>query len=134
MEGEERDSTQDWTLGAEATPPLLGELIERIEKALKVAYTSEAAANAIGDVAIDAAEQARAAVKQSLRAAEQAHRSALLAEEASVAMLEGRQRPTVVVSKPRVGEDRSLRSFSERADRVAARLHALERLPLPVRG
>jgi hypothetical protein len=130
MEGEERDSTQDWLLSAEATPPLLGELIERIEEALEVAQASEAAANAIGDAAIDAAEQARAAVRQSLRAAEQAHRSALLAEQASVAMLEARQRRPAFVPRPKLDEDRSLRNFSERADRVATRLRALERIPL----
>ena len=114
-------------LSEEATPPLLDELIERIEEALDVAYASEAAVGAIGDAAIDAAEQARSAVKQALRAAEQAHRSALLAEQASAAMLEDRRRRTVAGAVP--DEDQSLRSFSERADRVVARLRALERLP-----
>ena len=123
----DRDSTQDWLLSEEATPPLLDELIERIEEALDVAYASEAAVGAIGDAAIDDAEQARAAVKQALRAAEQAHRSALLAEQASAAMLEDRRRRTVAGAVPE--EDRSLRNFSERADRVVARLRALERLP-----
>jgi hypothetical protein len=127
MDASERDSTQDWLLSEEATPPLLDELIERIEEALDVAYASEAAVGAIGDAAIDAAEQAKAAVAQSLRAAEQAHRSALLAEQASAAMLEDRRRRTVAGAVP--DEDRSLRSFSERADRVVARLRALERLP-----
>jgi hypothetical protein len=130
MEGSERDSTQDWLLSAEATPPLLDELIERIEEALDVAYASEAAVNAIGDAAIDAAEQARAAVAQSLRAAEQAHRSALLAEQASEAMLEDRRRRTVAGAHIEQQEDRSMRSFSERADRVVTRLRALERIPL----
>jgi hypothetical protein len=128
MEASERDSTQDWLLSEEATPPLLDELVERIEEALDVAYASEAAVGAVGDAAIDAAEQARAAVKQALRAAEQAHRSALLAEQASVAMLDDRRRRTVAGAVP--DEDRSLRSFSERADRVVARLRALERLPV----
>ncbi len=128
MESPDRDSTQDWLLSAEATPPLLDELVERIEEALDVAYASEAAVGAVGDVAIDAAEQARAAVAQALRAAEQAHRSALLAEQASAAMLEDRRRRTVAGAVPQ--EDRSLRSFSERADRVVTRLRALERIPL----
>ena len=97
---DERDSTQDWLLTEEATPPLLDELIERIEEALDVAYASEAAVGAIGAAAIDAAEQARAAVKQALRAAEQAHRSALLAEQASAAMLEDRRRRTVAGAVP----------------------------------
>jgi hypothetical protein len=127
IEGAERDTTQDWLLSEEATPPLLDELVERIEEALDVAYASEAAVDAIGDAAIDAAEQARAAVAQALRAAEQAHRSALLAEQASEAMLEDRRRRTLPGAAP--VEDRSLRGFTERADRVIARLRALERLP-----
>jgi hypothetical protein len=120
----DRDGTQDWLLSEEATPPLLGELIERIQEALDVAYASEAAVDAIGDAALDAA---RSAVQQALRAAEQAHRSALLAEQASAAILEERSRRPVAGAAS--NEERSMRSFSERADRVAARLRALERFP-----
>ncbi len=127
MESPDRDSTQDWLLSAEATPPLLDELVERIEEALDVAYESEAAVGAVGEAAIEAAEQARGAVRQALRAAEQAHRSALLAEQASAAMLEDRRRRTVAGAVP--DQDGSLRSFSERADRVVTRLRALERIP-----
>ena len=132
MEGSERDSTQDWLLTAEATPPLLDELVERIEEALDVAYASEQAVGAVGDAAIDAAERARSAAQQASRAADQAHRSALMAEQASASMLEGRYRRTVVGAV--AVEDGSLRSFSERADRVVARLRALERVPLKGRG
>jgi hypothetical protein len=130
MDSAERDSTRDWLLSEDATPPLLDELIERIEEALDVAYASEAAVGAVGDAAIEASEQARSAVKQALRAAEQAHRSALLAEQASTAMLEDRRRRTVAGAVTE--EDPGLRSFSERADRVVARLRALERVPLAV--
>jgi hypothetical protein len=115
----DRDSTQDWLLPKDAEPPLLGELEERIDEAITIARASEAAITSIGAVAFDAAEQAR-------RAAEQAHRSAELAERASVTMAEDRRRRTVAGAMP---EDSSLRGFTQRADRVVARLRALERRP-----
>jgi len=127
MDSAERDSTRDWLLSAEATPPRLSELTERIEEALDVAYSSRAAVGAAGDAAIEAAEQARDAVRQALRAAEQAQRSALLAQQASAGMVERPPRPSAVGAPSE--EDEDLRSFSERADRVVARLRALERLP-----
>jgi hypothetical protein len=123
----ERDTTQDWLLPAEAAPPLIGELVERIEEALDVAYSSEAAVASAGAAATEAAEGARDAVKQAQRAAEQAYRSAEFAERASVAMLDARRWRTVAGAIP--VEDAGMRSFSERADRVVARLRALERLP-----
>ena len=129
MEGSaERDSTQDWLLSPEATPPLLGELVEKIEEALDVAYSSEAAVASVGAAATEAAERARSAVEQAQRAAEQAYRSAEFAERASVAMLDDRRRREIVGAASM--EDIGLRSFSERADRVVARLRALERLPV----
>ena len=132
MDGSERDTTQDWLLTEEAAPPLIDELVERIEEALDVAYASEAAVQAVGDAAIEAAEGARDAAKQAHRAAEQAHRSAVLAEQASESMAEDRRRRTIAGAVP--DEDAGLRSFSERADRVVARLRALERIPLQDRG
>jgi hypothetical protein len=112
MEGSDRDSARDWLLTADATPPRLGELVERIDEALAIARASEKAVMTVGAAALDAAEQA--------------HRSALLAEQASISMLEGRRPPMVDGA---VAEHSSLRSFSERADRVVARLRALERIP-----
>ena len=82
----------------------------------------------MGAIAIDAAGHARGAVEQAHRAAELAHRSAELADRASTTMLEDRRRRTIA-GAVNVPEDRSMRSFSERADRVVARLRALERLP-----
>ena len=80
------------------------------------------------EAAIEAASRARDAVEQAMRAAEHARRSAELAERASGTMLETRRRRTVL---PRTQpEDESLRSFSDRADRVVARLRALQRIPL----
>jgi hypothetical protein len=97
-----------------------------------VAYASEAAVAAVGDLAVTAAESARNAAQQAHRAAEQAHRSAALAEQASASMLEDRRRRTVAGAVPE--EESGMRSFSERADRVVARLRALERIPLQGRG
>ena len=120
MEDSPRDTTQDWLLPEGKEPPLLGELEERIDEAITIAKASETAIASIGAAAFDAAEQAR-------RAADQAHRSAELAEKASATMAEDRRRRTVAGAMP---EDASLRGFTQRADRVVARLRALERRPL----
>ncbi len=108
MEGAERDSTHDWLLPEGARPPLLGELEQRIDEAVVIARSSERAAIAVGDAALDAAQQAR--------------RAADLAERASEAALQAGEAASIVAA-----EDVSLRGFSERADRVVARLRALER-------
>jgi hypothetical protein len=126
MDSPERDSTQDWILPADATPPRVGELVERIEEALDIARGSESAVASMGAAAIDAAERAHAAVEQANRAAEQAYRSAEFAERASAALLESRRGPR---AGPVEIEDAVLRNFSDRADRVVARLRALEHLP-----
>jgi hypothetical protein len=119
MEGSERDDTQDWLLPEGAAPPLLSELEERIDEAMIVAKASEKAAIEIGDAALDAAAQAR-------RAADLAERASEAALNASAAV------PVAPPAAPAPGqpEDPVLRSFSERADRVVARLQALERLPI----
>jgi hypothetical protein len=120
VEGAERDDTQDWLLPEGSGPPLLSELEERIDEALIVAKASEKAVMAVGDAALDAAEQAR--------------RAADLAERATAAVL------SAVPAQPEVRlpalppEDDALRSFSERADRLVERLRALERIPLPTSG
>jgi hypothetical protein len=147
MEGNERDNTADWLLPEEAAPPLLNELELRIDEALTVARASEQAVQEVGEAAIDAAKQAH-------RAAELAERASVSALEASrsaaVASAAGGRReghaatasngsladpglaaPTPGVATP--SGDLSLRGFSERADRVVARLRALERLPLRAR-
>src|SRR4051794_28950918 len=108
MEASERDDTQDWLLPAAAAPPLLSELEGRIDEALIVAKASEKAVMAVGEAALDAAQQAR--------------RAADLAERASIAALSAQAPPPA--------DDPALRGFSERADRVVARLRALERRPL----
>lgn len=112
MERAERDSTQDWLLPAGSAPPLLRELELRIDEAVVIARASEEAVREVGDAAIDAARQAR-------RAAELAERASEVALEASRDTGSG----TV--------EEAGLRDFSERADRVSARLRALQRRPAP---
>lgn len=116
MSGSERDSTQDWLLPEHRTPPTIGELEGRIEEALATARASEAAVMTVGAAALDAAEQARRAAK--------------LAERAASSALEAQRRagrsPAAV--EPSAG---SLRDFSERADRIVARLQQIQRLPLP---
>lgn len=115
MEGAARDDTQDWLLPESAAPPLLSELEERIDEALIIAKASEKAVMAVGDAALDAAQQAR--------------RAADLAERATAAVLSSHPpEPAVAPPSESLAED-AMRSFSERADRVMARLRALERRP-----
>lgn len=119
------ETTQDWQLPGSARPPLIGELVERIDEALATARASEAAVMTVGAAALDAAEQAR--------------RAADLAERASSAMLAG-QHPgrhdlggapvDGAPARPPGNTDDGLRDFAARADRVAARLRELERLPI----
>ena len=119
MEASERDSTQDWLLPDAALPPTIGELEHRIEEAVTIAHASEAAVITVGAAALEAAKQA--------------NRAAEIAERASAVVLEVQKRVTRSASPPdsdTVPQDRSLRGFSERADRVVARLRALERLPV----
>lgn len=112
MSDHERDSTADWRLPEHSRPPLLGELVERIDEALATARASEAAVMTVGAAALDAAEQAR--------------RAAELAERASAAMI-GNGSPPASVSRPDGAE---MGDFTARADRVAERLRRLQRLPL----
>jgi hypothetical protein len=120
MDPAERDSTQDWLLPDAALPPTIAQLEQRIDEAVAGAQASESAVASVGVLALNAVEQAR-------RAAQQAHRSARLAERVSAVMLDAQRGPEASAEAAPV--DHSMRSFSERADRVAARLRALERLP-----
>lgn len=120
MEAAERDSTEDWLIPESSAPPLLSELEARIDEALTIARASEKAVVEVGAAALDAAQQAR-------RAAEIAERvtKVALAAEAPAPGEGGAAAPYAA----RPGEDAALRRFSERADRVVARLRALERRP-----
>lgn len=118
MDAAERDSTQDWLLPEHSTPPLLSELEGRIDEALATARASKAAVTTVGAAALNAADQAR--------------RAAQLAERASAAAVGTEERVAAmrVTTQPSFApEDDSLRGFSERADRIVARLRELDRPP-----
>jgi uncharacterized protein YkwD len=122
------DSTQDWLLPEQARPPTIGELERRVGEALATARAAEAAVMTVGAAALDAAEQARHAAE--------------LAERASATAVDvQREVASTVASPPQAAapdatesseaEDDSLSDFSERADRLVARLRQLQRVPLP---
>jgi hypothetical protein len=124
MEAADGESTQDWLLPEHSRPPLIGELVRRVDEALATARASEAAVMTVGAAAIGAAEQAE--------------RAAGLAEKASATALETQDRVAammVTVPSPAATaesrEDDSLSDFSARADRLVARLRQLQRVPLP---
>jgi hypothetical protein len=114
------DDGESWRLPFAARPPLLGELVERIDEALATARASEAAVMTVGAAAFDAADQAR--------------RAADLAERASAAALAASDRPAAPsgtgngVGLPIGGS--AMDDFSARADRLAERLRRLQRVPL----
>ncbi len=115
----ESDTTEQWALPESARPPLLSELIERIDEALATARASEAAVMTVGAAAIDAAEQAR-------RAAELAERASAIASRSGAAQPAAAQRPA-----PRREDDEAgVGDFTARADRLAERLQRLQRMPL----
>jgi type IV secretory pathway VirJ component len=124
MERVADDTTQDWLVPGHSRPPLIGELEQRVEEALVTARASEAAVITVGAAALDAAEQAR--------------RAAELAERASAAALDAQDRVALIVASAAPAEpapapasdSESMRDFSERADRLVARLRQLQRVPL----
>ncbi|HEY0392033.1 MAG TPA: hypothetical protein VGC63_10010 [Solirubrobacterales bacterium] len=127
MEAATPDGTAEWLLPEQARPPLIGELAQRVDLALATARSSEAAVATVGAAALDAAEQAR-------RAAELAERASVVALEAqakTASVAAGAEPPARTRSRP---VDDSLSSFSERADRLVARLRGLQRIPLAPRA
>ena len=113
------ERVESWALPERSRPPLLGELVERIDEAVATARASEAAVMTVGAAALDAAEQAK--------------RAAELAERASRAVGNG----SVTASGPPgsglaagVAASAGMDSFAARADHVAERLQRLQRLPL----
>ncbi len=130
MEGAERDTTEDWLLPESRVPPRLGELELRVDEALAIARSSEAAVNVVGEAALDAAKQAR-------RAAELAESASAVALDASLAVRSAIARPAIAGPVPpgpgtgpaeeRIDEEDLMRRFNERADRVMTRLRQLER-------
>ncbi len=119
MATEERDGARGWRLPQASRPPLVAELVERIDEALATARAAEAAAVTIGAAALDQAEEARRI-------------AGLAARSAPPAAPGGRPRPgpAIVGGPPREGVSDPLDGFSARADRIAERLRRLQRLPL----
>jgi hypothetical protein len=111
MSEHESSGAEAWALPERSRPPLLGELVERIDEALATARASEAAVMTVGAAALDAAEQAR--------------RAAELAERASAAIDRNGAPPPATRFDGGTIDD-----FTARADRVAERLQRLQRLPL----
>lgn len=114
----ERDSTQDWLVPAAARPATMHELEQRVDVALAVARSAEAAALEIGSAALDAARQAH-------RAAQFAERAAIIAAAPGL----DRGAESAPGRNGAADQDERLRLFRERADRVMTRLQAIERLP-----
>ena len=112
------EGVDTWTLPERARPPLLGELVERIDEALAIARASEAAVMTVGAAALDAAEQAKRAAELAMRA------SAAMGSEPA------RARTTPANGDPSEAGEGGMDSFSARADRVAERLRRLQSLPL----
>ncbi|HET7574097.1 MAG TPA: hypothetical protein VFJ99_03180 [Solirubrobacterales bacterium] len=156
MESGERDSTQDWEIPRGRGTSLLVELEARVDEAVTIARASEDGVQAVGEVALDAARQARRAAE----AAESASRAAAEArDEVGAAQrapaTEGGQGGAVAVpgatelgaapsgagggelagdatnGRPaaRLSGEARMRIFSERCDRVSARLRELGRRP-----
>lgn len=120
MDAPENGSGESWRLPERARPPLLGELVERIDEALATARASEAAVMTVGAAALDAAEQAQ-------RAADLAERASRVAVAAVPAQSLNTDGPRL--SRPPAGSG-DLGDFSARADRIAERLQRLQRVPL----
>jgi len=116
-------TAESWALPERSRPPLLGELVERIDEAMATARASEAAVMTVGAAALDAAEQAK-------RAAELAERaSAAIATSAPIRMRStSTGMPAPRPFEPARTDDMS--DFSARADRVAERLRRLQRTPI----
>jgi hypothetical protein len=120
MDGLEHENGESWRLQGSARPPLLGELVERIEEALATARASEAAVMTVGAAALDAADEA----KRAADLAERASAAAQAATRAAPAVITGNG----AVPPPPAGG--AMDDFSARADRLAERLSRLQRLPL----
>lgn len=114
------DPTDEWRLPQHRRPPLLGELVERIDEALATARSSESAVMTVGAAALDAAEQARRAAELAERASEAAER----ARSAPLRLAGGMSR-IPIDSRP--SDSEHLDRFNRRADRITSRLRELER-------
>jgi len=124
MSDDAREGADSWRLPQSARPPLLGELVERIDEALATARASEAAVMTVGAAALDAAEQAKRAAELAERAS-----AAIAARPASSPDRSpaGQGSPLDATVAVRPGD---MDDFTARADQLAERLSRLQRLPL----
>ena len=126
MSDDVREGAEDWTLPRRSRPPLLGELVERIDEALSTARASEAAVMTVGAAALDAAEQAKRAAELAERASAAVAERAVPLQDRSPADQPSPLDATVAV---RPGD---MDDFTARADQLAERLSRLQRMPLSV--
>jgi hypothetical protein len=131
-----RDETSDWIV-PDGAVPTIGELESRIEVAISIARSSEAAAITVADAALESAQQAR-------RAAELAERAALIAVSGRPAADPVPQPATlapvpIVPAEAEIAPEREgdggvwppeewLLDFSRRADQLGARFAKLTRV------
>jgi hypothetical protein len=123
VENSSRDSTDEWRLPARLLPPTIAELELRIDEALVIARSSEAAVMTVGAAAIESAEQAKRAADLAVKASEAASRGAggaVANGHAGADESNGRAGETVP-------EDDRLAHFRHRADRLGARFAQLQR-------
>lgn len=102
--------------------PLVSELEARIDEALVIARASEDGVREVGEMALDAARQARRAAEaaeKSAKAAVEARKMQPKPEPAAV-----QEAPVEVAPTPEPRFEVRFRRFNERADRLSARLRA----------
>jgi hypothetical protein len=124
MSDDAREGAEDWTLPRRARPPLLGELVERIDEALATARASEAAVMTVGAAALDAADQAKRAADLAERA------SAVLAARPDLSQSRLPARPDPSAAASSANGLAEMDDFTARADQLSERLSRLQRLPL----
>ena len=111
--------------------PTVAQLEARIDEALVIARTSEEGVREVGEMALDAARQARRAAEAAEASAKAAAVSAQGPRPAGPVRGAAEQGPVAAPAEERVDSPRAprfdarFRSFTERADRVSARLQRL---------
>jgi hypothetical protein len=137
----ERDTTGEWRITPVRSLVSVAELEGRIDVALATAHSAEEAALEIGAASLEAAEQARRAAALAERASASAAQAAQSAREAAVAPpsavppVPANAAPVAASAKhpPDPVEER-IAAFTERAERVMARLQRIEAPAAPSRS
>ncbi|MBS1880697.1 MAG: hypothetical protein JST31_14395 [Actinobacteria bacterium] len=124
-EGVARDNTEDWLLPEAARPRSFSELEARVDLALTIAKSSEAAVTEVGAAALEAAEQARQAAELAARAATAAQAAATAPPAPAQVSASESASSAVAVAAP-APEEEWLIAFTHRAERLSARLVRLQ--------